>query len=85
MTVSVDDAQGRTLKNSCPIYYFGQRPPRPEVAAIARNRGVKIRHFDVMPLLLDDLCTAVNFYGKSNGPPSRSKTHTTASPCDLYR
>ena len=46
----------------------------------ARDRGVTIKHFSVMPLLLDDLCNAVNFYGSSTSTEaSKSKVKDKVS------
>jgi hypothetical protein len=62
LTIQVEDEDGRPIKTSCPIYYFGAQPPRPEIIKKAKSVGVTLKHFTVMPLLLDDLCDASRFY-----------------------
>lgn len=64
-TTQVTDESGRRVRNTCPVYHFGAAPPRPEILQRARAMGVSLRHFDVMPLLLDDLHNALNFYDQN--------------------
>ena len=52
----------RVVKNSCPIYYFGSRKPSPKILKFAKSKGLTIKYYDVMPLLLDDLCNVANYY-----------------------
>jgi hypothetical protein len=71
----VDPLSERRVKQSCPIYHFGARAPPRDLAQKAREQNVTLKHFSVLPALLDDVCDAVNFYGSGkNGDADGGST-----------
>lgn len=62
--IELVDKNGDIVKRTCPIYHFGKFPPHVNLLKVAKSRGIVIKHFDVMPNLLDDLCTVGNYYNK---------------------
>jgi hypothetical protein len=58
----VDDKVNKRIRQSCPIYVYSLRAPRPEILQRAKEQQVDLRYFNVLPELLDDACDAINFY-----------------------
>ena len=70
----------RVVKDSCPIYYFGSLAPSSAIMKYAKQRNVSIKHFEVMPKLLDDLMNVLNYYkdAESLGASDDEEANDTA-------